>query len=76
MKFLLECAPQYIFDEYIKVPFEDIEVNALKKYDEYLTVLYGDWRTPPPKDKQIGMHFNKGYSLTQGYKDYMKEHRI
>ena len=71
-----QAMPKYIFDEYIKVPFEDIEVNALKKYDEYLTVLYGDWRTPPPKDKQIGMHFNKGYSLTQGYKDYMKEHRI
>ena len=65
-----------LFDEYIQVPFEDMMVNAPKGYDEYLTILYGDWRTPPPKDKQIGMHFDKGMSMTQGYKEYMKEHRI
>ena len=65
-----------LFDEYIQVPFEDMMVNAPKGYDEYLTILYGDWRTPPPKEKQIGMHFDKGMSMTQGYKEYMKEHRI
>ena len=64
------------FKEFIEVPFEDIMVTAPKEYDEYLTLSYGDWRTPPPKDKQIGMHHDKGFSLTQGYKEYMKEHRI
>ena len=64
------------FKEFVLVPFEDIMVYAPKEYDEYLTLSYGDWRTPPPKDKQIGMHFDKGFSLTQGYKEYMKEHRI
>lgn len=71
-----QAMPKYIFDEYIRVPFEDIEVNALKHYDEYLTVLYGDWRTPPPKEEQIGMHHDKGCSLTQNYEAYMREHRI
>ncbi|MBE6141922.1 MAG: LicD family protein [Erysipelotrichaceae bacterium] len=71
-----QAMPISLFKEFIEVPFEDIMVTAPKEYDKYLTMSYGDWRTPPPKEKQIGMHFDKGFSLTQGYKEYMKEHRI
>ncbi len=72
----MQAMPARILKEYIEVPFEDIMVIAPKEYDEYLTLSYGDWRKLPPKEKQIGMHFNKGFSLSQGYKEYMKEHKI
>ena len=65
-----------IFDEIIKVPFEDTEVYILKEYDRYLTYLYGDYMKFPPKEEQVGHHYNSGFSLEQGYADYMKEHKI
>ncbi len=71
-----EAMPREIFMETTKLPFEDIEVCVPKDYDRYLTYLYNDWRKWPPKEKQVGHHNDKGFSLTQGYEDYIKEHRI
>lgn len=47
----------FIFEKYLKnqkaLLFKDIELNIPKEIDEYLTLEYGDWRTPvryyPPK---------------------------
>ena len=44
------------FKEFIDVEFEGHKYMAIKGYDEYLTVMYGDWRTPPPPEKQITHH--------------------
>ena len=65
-----------IYDDYVLADFEDIKVRVPKQYDKYLTMLYGDYMTPPPVEKQVGQHKNKGYSLTEGYKEYMKRNRI
>jgi hypothetical protein len=32
--------------------------------------------TPPPPEKQIGHHYNKGLSLEMGYEEYLKKHKI
>ena len=71
-----EAMDKSIYLETTKLPFEDIEVCVPKDYDKYLTLLYNDWRKWPPKEKQVGHHHDKGLSLTQGYKSYMKEHKI
>lgn len=36
--------------------FEDIYVNGVEHYDEYLTHIYGDWRKLPPVEKQVSHH--------------------
>ncbi len=36
--------------------FEDMQINVPEFYGEYLTKLYGDYMTPPPKEKQITHH--------------------
>ena len=59
-----------------EIIFEDIKVSVLKEYDKYLTKLYGNYMKYPPLDKQVGHHYNKGLSLTEGYKDYIKRNRI
>ena len=65
-----------IFLDSIDVDFEDIKVKIPKLYDEYLTNMYGDYMTPPPLDKQVGGHHDKGTSLTEGYESYMRRNRI
>ena len=72
----INCMDADIFRETIKVPFEDITVKVPKQYDKYLTNLYKDYMKFPPKEQQVGHHYNSGVSLTQGYEDYMKEHKI
>ena len=44
--------PKEWFDDFIVVPFEDIEVRIPKRYHEYLTYIYGDYMTPPPPEKR------------------------
>lgn len=71
-----EAMPIEWFGEGTKATFEGVEVIIPKEYDKYLTKLYKDYMTPPPPEKRIGHHFDKGLTLTQGYKDYIKEHRM
>lgn len=60
------------FKKPIKVPFEDSYVYIANGNHEYLTYLFGDYMTPPPVDKQIGHHYNKGLDLTKPYTEYVK----
>ncbi len=47
-------------NEWFGVPtpmqFEDMQINVPEFYGEYLTKMYGDYMTPPPKEKQITHH--------------------
>ena len=47
----LEYAPREQYGEGIYTPFEDMMVCVPKKYDEYLTQKYGDWRADLPEDQ-------------------------
>lgn len=64
------------FGEGTKAMFEGLEVVIPKEYDKYLKSLYNDYMQYPPEDKRVGHHINSGFSLTQGYEEYMKEHRM
>ena len=71
-----EAMPKEIFEEGSKGIFEGVEVSLPKDADRYLTLLFRDYMKLPPLDKQVGHHYNSGYSLTQGYEEYIKEHRM
>lgn len=68
--------PKAFFGEGVKVSFENIKAVVPTDYDGYLKWVYGDYMKFPPEDKRVGHHYHSGYSLTQGYKDYMKENKI
>ena len=65
-----------IFMDYVYVPFEDMEVRVMRRYDDYLKNIFGDYMKYPPIEQQVGHHHNKGFSLTMGYKEYMKKYKI
>lgn len=43
-------------EETVDLPFEDTLLMAPKGWHEVLTWVYGDYMTPPPKEKQIPSH--------------------
>lgn len=43
-------------ESFIEVPFEDMTAKIPAGYDELLTNAYGDYMTPPPKEKQVPGH--------------------
>ncbi len=49
--------------------FEGIKAYIPEKADEYLTSLYGNWRTPPPLELQITHH---GYLILDLNEPYIK----
>ena len=42
-----------LYNEYIDVEFENNKFMAIKRYDELLTIKFGDYMQLPPKDKRI-----------------------
>lgn len=53
------------FDEYVIVPFEDMEVKVPKGYHEYLTFMYGDYMTPPPINNRQSEHIMTYLNLSE-----------
>ena len=58
----------YLFPEPCVFPlstikFEDAYFSAPHETDRYLTIMYGDWRTPPPENKR-DVHGTQGIHLT------------
>ncbi len=68
----------YILKEYYGegkyVTFEGLTVRIPEKYDEYLTCLYGDWRTPPPPEEQKGIHSFTICDTENSYVNYKKDY--
>ncbi len=56
----------------IEMNFETIKVRVPEKYDDYLTQKYGDWRSDPPKDEQVGHHYYSVMDLNKSYIEYIK----
>lgn len=44
------------FDKYIEMPFEDTKIFVPNGWNEWLTIAYGDYMTPPPVTKRTGHH--------------------
>ena len=50
-----------IFAESVPLEFEGRQFLAPKLYDKCLTMLFGDYMTPPPPEKQVSNHGSKAY---------------
>ncbi len=44
------------FDEVVRLPFENIEINVPAGYKELLTTMYGDYMKLPPEEKRKSSH--------------------
>ena len=53
-----KCFNSSLFDELIDFNFENITVKGFKKYDSYLTQLYGNYMAIPPKENRVSHEMN------------------
>ena len=56
-----DIIPSMVYEEYKDIPFEDRVYRSVCDTETYLTKTYGDWRTPPPPEKQVTHHGFKAY---------------
>lgn len=61
---LKEICPTEWFKEPTEVPFENTTICIGKGNHHYLTQLYGNYMTPPPKEKQVSHHGHYYYNLS------------
>ncbi len=45
-----------IFEEYIRISFEDCELSVVKNYDEYLSDIFGDYMKLPSEKDRVPKH--------------------
>lgn len=53
------------FENYVLMPFEDIEVRVPVGYDSYLKHVYGDYMKLPPVDKRVTRHYHYYINLKE-----------
>lgn len=59
-----DCTGRGVYDETLRMPFEDIEVSVPVGYEEYLNNLYGkDWGKLPDESKRKSHHNTGVYWL-------------
>lgn len=68
-----EFIPKVYFGKGTDTMFEGIKVRVPENLDGYLTSLYGDWRTPPPPEKQKGHHLYDICDTEKPYTYYLKK---
>ena len=66
-----EAVPEEWFGSGCKVVFENMELIAPNNYDLYLSHIYGDYMTPPPKEKQVSVHDIEIIDLKKSYLEYI-----
>ncbi len=63
-----EISERAWFGEPVLYDFEDMKIYGPQNTDAYLSRMYGDWRTPPPKEKQVTHHDYLFLDLNEPYK--------
>lgn len=64
--------PAQYYGKGAEAVYEGIKVRVPEKCDEYLTSLYGDWRTPPDSEKQEGTHQHEICDTKRPYTFYLR----
>ena len=68
---LTKMYPSELFEgEPESLLFEDEQFSAPPGYDEFLTITYGDYMTPPPEDKRNGGHGEVIIDLENSWEQY------
>lgn len=63
-----------IFDDYIMVPYENIQVRVPREYDKCLTQMYGDYMQLPPVESQKPLHMTEHSRVDIPYKEYIEKY--
>lgn len=58
-----ERYPKDKYYDLIRIGFEGLNLPAIRSYDPYLKLLYGDYMKYPPKEQQIPHHSFKLYKI-------------
>lgn len=67
--------PKRIYEGVGYVTFEGLRMPCMKGYDEYLTMVFGDYMTPPPKEQQKPHHDIAYLDLNTPCEVYDNEHK-
>ncbi len=70
------CIKKAVYGSGTSFDFEGLSVNIPEKYDEYLTLKYGDWRKDLPKAEQASHHTNLIVDTKTSYLKYMSTSNV
>lgn len=63
--------PTVFFEELKEVPFEDTSIYVSTKFDNYLTMDFGNYMALPPIEKRVSVHKTEVIDLEKSFKQYI-----
>lgn len=63
--------PADLFDEFTDLYFSGKKYHAVRKWDQFLTIRYGDYMKLPPKEEQVWKHHPVQISFESNIEDIM-----
>ncbi len=69
-QYMRDIYPQQGFVTTLPAQFEGYTLPVPAGYDAYLTMAYGDWRSMPPKEKQVPLHETSLIDLERPFESY------
>ena len=68
--YMMKKYPIEAFEDNIFIDFENTKMPIPVGYDIYLKTAFGDYMTPPPKDKQVPHHDSVIVDMENSYLKY------
>lgn len=65
--------PEYMFNDFVEVQFCGKKYKSVKCFDEFLTIMYGDYMQMPPEEERTWSHRPDILSFDQDYDELMEE---
>lgn len=62
--------PAEAFRGQTRLSFEGHMLPVMNGYEDYLSIVFGDWRSLPPEDKRVCHHEHEKLDTERSYKEY------
>lgn len=64
--------PAEMFDELVRLEFNGGKYSAIKKYDSFLNIRYGDYMVLPPEEERVWKHHPIVLDFERNYEELVK----
>lgn len=68
--------PSYMFDNFVELTFNGKKYKSVSIYNEFLTIMYGDYMKLPPLNERVWGHQPKILNFTKNFNELSEDNHV